>query len=171
VPYKRVDLIVRAFAAMPEQRLVVIGDGPDAAKVRAAATVHGRAAPNVEFTGHLTREALRERLRGARAFIFAAQEDFGIAPVEAQACGVPVIAYGTGGIAETVAPLGGASPTGVHFAEQTEAAIMDAVRRFEASAGAITARACRERAERFSAPRFRAALTAWVARECAARAG
>lgn len=154
VPYKRMDLIVRAFAGRPDRRLVVVGDGPDRAKVRAAAA----GVPNVSFVGHGNREEMRAHLRGARAFVFAAEEDFGIVPLEAQACGVPVIAYGKGGAAETIVD----GTTGLFFGEQTEAAIRGAVMRFEASEAAYTAAACRANAERFAAPRFRRELTAWV---------
>ena len=96
VPYKRVDMIARAFASLPDRRLVIVGDGPGADKVTAAA------GPNVTLVGRASRERVRTLLRGARAFLFAAEEDFGIAPVEAQACGIPVIAYGRGGALETV---------------------------------------------------------------------
>ncbi len=88
VPYKKVDLIVEAFSSMPDKRLVVIGDGPDLAKVRA------KAGPNVELLGFASADVLRDHLQRARAFVFAAEEDFGIAPLEAQACGTPVIACG-----------------------------------------------------------------------------
>lgn len=152
VPYKRVDLIVRAFAGTPERKLVVVGDGPDSAKVRAAAS----GVRNVIFTGQLDRNFLRAWVRGARAFMFAAEEDFGIAPVEAQACGVPVIAYGKGGALETIVDRA----TGLFFAEQTVESIRDAVSRFEAAT--FSPDACRANAERFSAERFRAALTDWV---------
>jgi glycosyltransferase involved in cell wall biosynthesis len=152
VPYKRVDLIVRAFAAMPDRKLVVIGDGPDDAKVRAAG------APNVTFIGRASREVLRDWLRAARAFVFAAEEDFGIAPVEAQACGTPVIAFGRGGALETVVD----GTTGLFFAVQAVESIREAVDRFERNA--FDPAACRANAERFSAPRFRAALVDWVLR-------
>ncbi len=112
VPYKRIDLIVESFRQMPDRRLIVVGDGPEAPRVRAAA------GPNVEFVGEVARERLRELLRRARAFIFAAEEDFGILPVEAQACGTPVIAYRRGGVLETVRGLEAAQPTGVFFDEQ-----------------------------------------------------
>lgn len=157
VPYKRVDLIVRAFAAMPDRKLVVIGDGPDDAKVRTAG------APNVTFVGHASREVLRDWLRKARAFVFAAEEDFGITPVEAQACGTPVIAFGRGGALETVVD----GSTGLFFSEQTVESIREAVDRFERTA--FDPAACRANAERFSAPRFRAALVDWVARNAARR--
>ena len=157
VPYKRVDLIVSAFRELPERRLVVVGDGPDAARVHAAA------GPNIEFVGEVARERLRELLRGARAFLFAAEEDFGILPLEAQAVGTPVIAFGRGGVLETVRGLDDRAPTGVFFVEQTPAAIANAVRRFEADAPRIRPEACRTNAERFSAERFRREFAAFVA--------
>jgi glycosyltransferase involved in cell wall biosynthesis len=93
-------------------------------------------------------------LQRARAFVFAAEEDFGIAPLEAQACGTPVIAFGKGGAKETIRGLDSQRPTGVFFKEQTEQAIMDAVALFEAENGRITPLACRQNALRFSQERF-----------------
>jgi len=156
VPYKRMDLIVEAFAAMPERRLIVIGDGPEAGKIRS------RGAPNVEFLGQQPFEVLRDHLRRARAFVFAAEEDFGIAPVEAQACGTPVLAYGKGGALETIRPVGGTDPTGLFFPEQTVTAVIDAVNRFEREGGEITEAACRENALRFAPARFRRELRLYV---------
>lgn len=99
VPHKRMDLIVQAFAQLPERRLVVIGEGPALKHIR-------RKAPaNVQFLGYQPADILRNHMRRARAFIFAAEEDFGIIPVEAQACGTPVIAFGKGGVRETVIGL------------------------------------------------------------------
>jgi len=162
VPYKRVDLIARAFSSMPDRRLIVIGDGPDATKVRAAA------ADNVTLVGHVDRDRLRDLLRGARAFLFAAEEDFGIAPLEAQACGVPVIAFGRGGATETVRGLADPRPTGVHFAEQSADAIVGAIMEFERASDRITRDACRANAEAFSEERFRSGFAAFVEREWAA---
>ncbi|HEY5939663.1 MAG TPA: glycosyltransferase, partial [Gemmatimonadales bacterium] len=105
VPYKRIDLIVEAFAAMPGKRLVVIGDGPEERRIR------GRAGSNVTLLGRQPFEVLHDHLRRARAFVFAAEEDFGIAPLEAQACGTPVIAYGKGGVLETLRGLDSPNPT------------------------------------------------------------
>ena len=156
VQYKRLDLIVRAFAGMPEKKLTVFGDGPDWEKVRRVAT------PNVTLLGRQPREVLRAELRRARAFVFAADEDFGIAPVEAQACGTPVIAYGKGGALETIRGLDNAKPTGLFFADQTDAGIQSAVAQFELNAGRITKAACRENAERFGVARFRAELRQFV---------
>jgi glycosyltransferase involved in cell wall biosynthesis len=154
VPYKRVPLIVEAFAATPERRLVVIGEGPDEERVRAAA----RGAPNVAVLGRQPEDVLVDHMRRARAFVFAAQEDFGIAPVEAQACGTPVIAFGRGGALESVRGEPGAGQTGVFFHEQSVPAIAEAVARFEAVAHRIRPEACRESALRFSAEAFRARL-------------
>jgi glycosyltransferase involved in cell wall biosynthesis len=172
VPYKKVDLIVEAFSAMPNKRLVVIGDGPDFDKVRA------KAGPNVQLLGFADAEVLRDHLQRARAFVFAAEEDFGIAPLEAQACGTPVIAFGKGGALETIVPLpdaecaGSASaPTGAFFYEQSAAAIIAAVERFEGEGAAITPEACRANALRFAPERFRAEFTAFVEGEWAAFRG
>jgi glycosyltransferase involved in cell wall biosynthesis len=149
VPYKRVDLLVAAFADMPTRELVIAGDGPDMRAIAAAAPA------NVRLLGHVT-DAERDRLLAtARAFVFAAEEDFGIAPLEAQACGTPVIAYCRGGAAETLRGLDAPVPTGVFFSEQTSAAICDAVIRFEQSAERINASACRANAQRFDVAAFR----------------
>jgi glycosyltransferase involved in cell wall biosynthesis len=162
VGYKRVDLLVQAFRDdLPDRRLVVVGEGPERARLQAIA------GPNVSFAGRLAPEQLRERLQRARAFLFAAVEDFGIAPVEAMACGTPVIAYGRGGAAETVAGLEAPAPTGVLFAEQTATGVADAVRTFEENAQRITPQACRARAEQFSAARFRAQFQDFVTRKTA----
>lgn len=156
VPYKKMDLIVEAFAAMPDKRLVVVGDGPDYEKVKAKA---GR---NVELLGYQSSDALRTLMQEARAFVFAAEEDFGIVPVEAQACGTPVIALGKGGALETVRGLDGARPTGVFFPRQDVASVVQAVATFEAHADDFDPEVCRNNAERFSQERFRAEFAAYV---------
>ena len=150
VPYKKMPMIVEAFARMPGRRLVVIGDGPELAKCRALA------APNVQILGYQPDAVLRDHMQRAKGFVFAAEEDFGIAPLEAQACGTPVIAFGKGGALETVRGQKAERPTGVFFEEQTVDALCEAVERFEALApGVITPEACRQNAERFSVARFR----------------
>jgi glycosyltransferase involved in cell wall biosynthesis len=149
LPDRKIDLIVEAFAKMPERRLVVIGDGPEMHRVRALAT------PNVEVTGYQPFAVLRDRMRRAKAFVFAAQEDFGTAVVEAQACGTPVIAFGKGGVLETVRGLSDARPTGVVFAEQTAQALVAAVDDFASNPGRFSPIDCRANAERFSAALFR----------------
>jgi len=158
MPYKRVDILVDAFARMPERRLRVIGSGPEYRRLKAAAP------SNVEFLGQLPVEAVLAQLQRARAFLFAAVEDFGIAPVEAMSCGTPVIALRRGGAAETVAGLESAEPTGVFFEEQSPDAVVQAVEKFEKYSATISADACRKRALRFSAQRFRGEFTAFVER-------
>jgi glycosyltransferase involved in cell wall biosynthesis len=156
VPYKRIDLIVDAFAAMPERELVVIGDGPEGKRIRA------KSAPNVRFLGQPAFTELRDHLRRARAFVFAAEEDFGIAPLEAQACGTPVIAFGRGGVRETVLGLDDPHPTGVFFEQQTVTSLVAALERFDREGHRITPDHCRANATRFSAERFRTELRAYV---------
>jgi glycosyltransferase involved in cell wall biosynthesis len=149
VPYKKVPAIVEAFRALPGRRLVVVGEGGDLKRVQALA------GPNVEILGYQTGAALRELMQRAKAFVFAAEEDFGIAPVEAQACGTPVIAYARGGALETIRGDEHAQPTGVFFHSQHPAAIAAAVQEFERREGQIEPRACRESALRFSVDAFR----------------
>mgnify|MGYP006275995035 CR=1 FL=1 len=149
VPYKRTEVLVEAFSRLlPGRRLVVIGDGPGLAELRRGAGA------NVEFLGRCEHGVLRDHLQRARALVFAAREDFGILPVEAMACGTPVIAYGRGGARETVIP----GQTGVLFQEQTPESLADGVRRFEDQAGHFDPHAVRRHAEPFSAERFRREL-------------
>lgn len=154
VPYKRVDLIVKAFARMPDRKLIVIGDGVDRHRIRQAA----QGCDNIEVLGYRSFESLRDLVSKAKAFVFAAVEDFGIATVEAQACGTPVIALGRGGSLETVIPLGSDHPTGVFFFDQTADAIVEAVMKFELESKQMTPSNCRQNAERFSQERFRDGL-------------
>ena len=153
VPYKRVDLIVAAFAQL-RRPLVVVGEGPEDTNVRRHAN------SSITFAGEVRRERLRDLLRGARAFVFAAEEDFGILPVEAQACGTPVIAYGRGGARETIDTT--ERRTGHLFDVQSAEAIARAVESFERSIDAFDAAACRAQAERFGVARFRAELRRFV---------
>lgn len=152
VPYKRIELIAEAFRRMPGRRLVVVGDGPNAPKVREAAA----GAPNIELRGRVGTEELVRLTQGARACVFAAEEDFGIATVEAQACGTPVIAFGKGGARDIVVPPPAERPTGLFFAEQSAEAIIAAVERFETVA--FLPQDCRSHAERFSPEAFRRAM-------------
>jgi glycosyltransferase involved in cell wall biosynthesis len=158
VPYKRMDLIVAAFANMTDKRLIVLGDGPEMPKLRALA------GPNVSLLGYQGDDVLRDHLQRARAFVFAAEEDFGILPVEAQACGTPVIAYGRGGVRDSVIGQddpAGRAPTGVFFHGQTPEAIAAAIAEFETLR--IDPLACRARAELFAPQHFRAAFAALAA--------
>lgn len=150
VPYKKIELIVEAFSKMPDKKLVVIGTGPDYEKIKAKAT------PNIKLMGYQPFEVLKDHLQRAKAFVFAAEEDFGIMPVEAQACGTPVIAYGKGGTLETVKGLDQASnPTGLFFHKQTTESIIGAVNQFELRKEEIRPINCRENALQFNATRFR----------------
>lgn len=148
VPYKKIDVLVDAFAKLPQQRLVVIGDGPDLKRLRAKAT------PNVQLVGYQSSEVLRSYIERSRAFLFAAREDFGIVLVEAQASGTPVIAFGQGGALETIRGLESDDPTGVHFSEQTPASVVAAIATFERERHRIRPTACRANALRFGVERF-----------------
>jgi glycosyltransferase involved in cell wall biosynthesis len=163
VPYKRAEIVVASFADQPTRRLVVVGDGPEAARVRAAA----RGASNIEFVGTVAQKVLVDLMQRARAFVFAAEEDFGITLVEAQACGTPVIAYGRGGAAEIVVQDTAEAPTGILFDHQDAAAITAAIRRFEALGSALSSHACRTNALRFSQARFRSEIAGFVDRAVA----
>ncbi len=158
VPYKKVDLIVEAFAGQPDKKLVVIGEGPDFNKIKAKAT------KNVTLLGYQRFDVLRQHLQKAKAFIFAAEEDFGIVPVEAQACGTPVIAFGRGGACETVIH----GKTGILFKNQTVAALTDALEQFEAQAARFDPYAIRENAERFSINVFKENITTYIQQKLAA---
>ncbi len=153
VPYKRVDVIVEAFRLMPSRKLVVIGDGPQLSRLKKRATA------NIELMGYQDNATLQSHMASARAFVFAADEDFGIMPVEAQACGTPVIALGRGGAKESVV----AGQTGCFFDSQTPEAIVSAVEHFESES--FDPYLIRAHAERFSIPRFRRELKELVSRE------
>jgi len=149
-PYKRTDLVIEAFNAMPSRRLVVVGDGQQSSRLRALAK------SNIHFAGFLPRRDYVEAVAKARALVFAGCEDFGIALAEAQACGTPLIAFGRGGACDIVRELDKVEkPTGILFKTQTVAAVIDAVENFEARHSGIRAEACRDNAFRFSAQRFR----------------
>lgn len=150
VNYKRIGLMLEAFRAMPARKLIVIGDGPEMPALKAICP------PNVSLLGWQSDEAVESHLQSAKAFVFAAHEDFGISPVEAQACGTPVIAYGAGGSLETVRALNVAQrPTGLLFREQTAASLMEGVQAFEVAGPVFDPYACREWAEQFSEERFK----------------
>ena len=157
VSYKKVGLIVDAFATMPSRKLVVIGSGPELAAMQA------RCPSNVTLMGWQPDEVVQRQMASAKAFIFAAHEDFGISPVEAQACGTPVIAYGVGGATETVRDVQlTTDPTGLLFPHQTSAAIVAAVEDFEKLSDRIRPEHCRAWAEGFSGARFKQEFTAFV---------
>lgn len=155
VPYKKIDTIVEAFSLMPDKKLIVIGDGPDFKKIKT------KASSNVHMMGYQSFEVLKSRMQRAKGFIFAAEEDFGITPLEAQACGTPVIAYGKGGSLETVRGYNESEyPTGYFFYEQTPEAIRNAVEKFELLS--LNPIHCREHALNFSPERFRAEFKQFI---------
>lgn len=156
VPYKRIPMIVEAFSRMPDKKLIVIGSGPEMDKAKELAT------PNVTLMGYHSFAVLLHHMQRARAFVFAAEEDFGIAPIEAQACGTPVIAYGRGGVLETVRGIDHPEPTGIFYREQTPESLMAAVAHFESEAHHIKPETCRTSAERFSTERFRQEIKTFV---------
>lgn len=156
MPYKRVPAIVEAFRLLPGRRLIVVGDGTELRRVKAAAGA------NVEVLGYQPSSVLTDLMRRASAFIFAAEEDFGITPVEAQACGTPVIAFGRGGAVETIRGLEQPKPTGVFFNRQDPEAIAEAVKVFERQRDSILPQDCRDNAVRFSTQNFRTHYSQFV---------
>ncbi len=148
-PYKRTDLVIQSFNAMPERKLLVVGDGQQSKRLRKLA------GPNVEFTGFLPRKDYVETVAKARALVFAGCEDFGIALAEAQACGTPLICFGRGGACDIIRPVGKMNqPTGILFDRQSIDAVCDAVVLHEKEEAAITPEACWQNAQRFSSERF-----------------
>ena len=152
VPYKRMDIIVGAFSLRKDKKLLVVGDGPDYERLKRMA------GKNVEFLGRLSRVHLRSYLEKARAFVHMAEEDFGIAMVEAQACGIPVIAYGKGGASEVVIN----EKTGILFWKQTPEELLKAIDRFERLEESFMPKSIRANAERFSKEVFRKKFMAFV---------
>lgn len=149
VPYKRVDMIAEAFAAMPDHKLVIIGDGPERERVLA------HQAPNITYLGRQSDAVVDDYMARCRAFISAAVEDFGIAPLEAQACGKPVIALRRGGAVETLSGLDAHVPTAVFFDSQDVEALCKAVKEFDRVGDRIRPQDCRDNALRYAPERFR----------------
>lgn len=157
VPYKRIDLIVDAFKNMPDKKLIVIGDGAEMNKIKS------KASSNIEILGYQPDNVLQNHMQRAKAFVFAAEEDFGITPVEAQACGTPVIAFGKGGAVETIKTRQHHSnPTGILFGEQSIQAVIAAVNEFENSKEAYNPIFCRDNALRFSEERFKKEIYQYI---------
>lgn len=152
VPYKKVDLIVRAFNQMPDKKLLIIGSGPEKEKIKMLAGA------NVEFLGYQPTEQLKEYLKKAKAFVFAAEEDFGIIVVEAMACGTPVIAFNKGGTAESVVN----GKTGIHFNEQNPDSIKEAIKEFEKRIDYFDVQFIRKHAEKFNRKNFEENIVKFV---------
>ena len=156
VPYKRIDLIVEAFSHMPDKKLVVIGDGSEMNKIKSKST------KNIEILGYQENSVMQDYMQKARAFVFAAEEDFGITPVEAQACGTPVIAFGKGGTLETVRPIGVNNPTGVFFDKQNISSVIDAVNKLDELIDTVSPEDCRNNAIKFSRERFDSEMKSYI---------
>jgi glycosyltransferase involved in cell wall biosynthesis len=177
VPYKRVDLAIEAFSRL-DRRLKIVGEGPEEKRLKKIA------GPNVQFLGERPDETISELYARCRGLVFPGEEDFGIVPLESQASGRPVIAYGSGGALETVVPLNpetfknarqsrktadlNRSPTGVFFYRQTPEALREAVELFEANADRFDAQKLRDHAKNFSRERFKSEIQAFV-EECRSR--
>lgn len=154
-PYKRIDLAIDACNRL-KRRLVIIGTGQDAARLKALA------GPDTVFLGWQSDESIRGHLRRCRALLFPGEEDFGIVPVEANACGTPVIALGVGGATETIAPLNSPHPTGIWFEAQQAEALIGAMEQFERQADAFDATAIRRQALRFNKHRYEMELFGYL---------
>ncbi len=150
VSYKKIDLIVKTFSKMPNRKLIVVGDGPDFRKIKNIAT------KNIEVKGFVSKSDLIKYMQRAKGFIFPAEEDFGIIPVEAQACGTPVIAYGKGGCLETIIE----NKTGVFFHNQTEKSLTEAIINFEKMK--FNPFEIRKNSERFSKERFESEFSSFI---------
>jgi glycosyltransferase involved in cell wall biosynthesis len=162
-PYKRVDLAIEAFTKM-NKRLVIAGGGQEGAKLKTLVKPGGP----VELLGEIENAQVAPLLQSGRAFIFPGEEDFGIAPVEAQACGTPVIAFGRGGALETIVGLGdaaGRTPTGLFFEDQSVEGLIEAVEEFERREGEFSPEAARENAFRFDRPVIKEQLRVSLNRE------
>lgn len=156
VPYKRIELAIAACNRL-QRRLLIIGDGPLRRRLEA------QAGPTVTLLGWRNDEEIRSYYRCCRGLLFPACEDFGIVPLEAQACGAPVIALEQGGATETVvAPRSGEPGTGVFFAEQSVDALCDAMLRLEADPRQVSPIAARRQAVRFRKQRFERELIGYL---------
>jgi glycosyltransferase involved in cell wall biosynthesis len=157
-PYKRFDLAVEACTKL-NRKLIVIGTGQDEKRLKAMA------GSTVQFLGWQSDESIRDHFRRAKAVLFPAEEDFGIVPVEAQACGCPVIAFGRGGAVETVKPLGtSADPTGVFFNSQSVDSVIDAMERFERDGDRFDPFVARRNALPFGRDRYESELFGYIDR-------
>jgi glycosyltransferase involved in cell wall biosynthesis len=158
VPYKNIHLIAEAFAQLPQHRLIIAGDGPDLARIK------GVSGANVEFAGYISDDELKTKMRHASAFVFAAEEDFGIVPIEAQAQGTPVIALGKGGLRETIITTG-ERRTGMFFNTSSPLDIAETIKNFVTQQSKFKASDCHANALRFSEIRFKQDFSEYVTTE------
>lgn len=152
VPYKKIDLIAEAFSKMPDKKLIIIGEGTDEQKIKA------KCGKNVELLGYKKADELAEYMKRARAFVFAAEEDFGISVIEALSCGTPVIALNKGGTAETIVD----GKLGIHFSEQAPEDIINAVSRFEKSEKTFEPQILSDYAKKFDRSIFEEKIESFV---------
>lgn len=152
VPYKKIDLIAEAFSKMPDKKLIIIGEGTDEQKIKA------KCGKNVEMLGYKKADELAEYMKRARAFVFAAEEDFGISVIEALSCGTPVIALNKGGTAETIVD----GKLGIHFSEQAPEDIINAVSRFEKSEKTFDPQILSDYAKKFDRSIFEEKIESFV---------
>ena len=157
VPYKKIDLIIEAFNKyLPDKKLKIIGAGPEEKKLKKLAQ------ENIEFLGFVNNEVLMDELSHAKGYIFAAEEDFGIAPLEAQGLGTPVIAYGKGGSVETIGGFAGEGKCGILFYEHTASSLAAAINEFTENIEEYTPEACHNNAMRFSEKNFQIQFQSFI---------
>lgn len=156
VPYKKIDLIAEAFSKMPDKKLIIIGEGSDEQKIKA------KCKKNIEMLGYKKSKELAEYMKKARAFVFAAEEDFGISVIEALSCGTPVIALDKGGTAETIID----GKLGIHFSNQTPENIIDAVNRFEREENSFVPHILNEYSKKFRRSVFEENIASFVKTKC-----
>jgi glycosyltransferase involved in cell wall biosynthesis len=156
VPYKKIDLIAEAFSRMPDKKLIIIGEGSDEKKIKA------KSGKNVEMLGYKRAEELAGFMKHARAFVFAAEEDFGITVIEALSCGTPVIALNKGGTAETIID----GKYGIHFSEQNTKEIIDAISRFEKIENSFDSKLLSDYARKFDRSVFEENIRSFVSNKC-----
>lgn len=156
VPYKKIDLIAEAFSKMPDKKLLIIGEGSDEQKIKSMCS------RNIEMLGYKEADELSNYMQKAAAFVFAAEEDFGISVIEALSCGTPVIALNRGGTAETIAD----GKYGIHFPEQTAESIIQAVEKFEKSKSNFDSHTLSNYAKQFDRKVFEERIEAFVKIKC-----
>jgi glycosyltransferase involved in cell wall biosynthesis len=151
VPYKRIDIAVEAFNTLG-RKLMIVGNGPELPRLK------GMASANILFIDKADDSEVVEYMRKCKALIFPGEEDFGIVPLEAQACGKPVIAFGKGGVLETVVP----DETGIFFHRQTSKALVEAVLSFEKNRGRFVSPKSRANALRFDRPIYQRSMQRYI---------
>lgn len=156
VPYKKIDLIAEAFSKMPDKKLIIIGEGPEKQKIKS------KCSKNIEMTGYKQPKELAEYMKKAIAFVFAAEEDFGISVIEALSCGTPVIALNKGGTAETIVD----QKYGIHFQEQKVDSIIEAVNKFERNKHAFDPEILSSYAKQFDRKVFEDKFKSFVESKC-----